>query len=309
MDVSLIKEFLVFSKTLNYSTAAKELFIAQSTLSKHIAKIEGELGYNLVTHNASPRLTAAGKTFAANGAEVVDAFERLMEKSGSAHESELHRIRIADLRMSYDLLDDFKLLKAHSYCIDFIREAKIARFDPFESLDGGKVDFTFTCSPDDNTDFFDDVDANEYGFVKIKPITIMAGLAIGNPLSDPGGITMEKMSSLKIAFDTQPLWKRGEEAVLEILKRSGFEITHTWSHGSSKMNLVEKDFTRGFTTWKIVANNVGYLYEDSFDIIPIIGHDATLYAWAVYRKDNPNPQVSKFAESWQAIAKAREGAD
>ena len=273
LDMRQLEYFVTAASAGSYASAAKKLFVSPQAISKGVQVLERNMGVALFERGPNGiALTSFGETFYRESKTVLESLERLQSMA-----DRYQREHAASLSVGI-----------HSLCF---------------KEHGGSIDWN------DLLEFHDAHKNIDPSFVEMRGDSIVAGLAIGNPLSDPGGITMEKMSSLKIAFDTQPLWKRGEEAVLEILKRSGFEITHTWSHGSSKMNLVEKDFTRGFTTWKIVANNVGYLYEDSFDIIPIIGHDTTLYAWAVYRKDNPNPQVSKFAESWQAIAKAREGAD
>ena len=44
MKTETLYEFLVLSKTLNYSKAAENLYISQSVLSKHIQEMEKELG-------------------------------------------------------------------------------------------------------------------------------------------------------------------------------------------------------------------------------------------------------------------------
>ncbi len=41
MDTRHVEEFLILSKTLNYTTAAQEAFIARPTLVEHIAELEG----------------------------------------------------------------------------------------------------------------------------------------------------------------------------------------------------------------------------------------------------------------------------
>ncbi len=48
MNVSFMKEFITFVKTLNYTKAANELFLSQPTLRAHIRAIECELGGPLV---------------------------------------------------------------------------------------------------------------------------------------------------------------------------------------------------------------------------------------------------------------------
>jgi len=83
-------EFLALSRYLNYSRAARELFMTQSSLSRHVAEMEKELGVTLLersTHGV--RLTDAGKLLA-------QFSQRALEKYSSA----LSRLRVAGLDVS-----------------------------------------------------------------------------------------------------------------------------------------------------------------------------------------------------------------
>ena len=48
MKTEHLREFAVLAQHLNFTIAAKELFIAQSTLSAHVAQLEEELGFALL---------------------------------------------------------------------------------------------------------------------------------------------------------------------------------------------------------------------------------------------------------------------
>lgn len=63
MELRQLKYFVQLSKTLNFSTAAKDLFITQSTLSHQILQLENELGQPLFHRNSHEvMLTEAGQT-------------------------------------------------------------------------------------------------------------------------------------------------------------------------------------------------------------------------------------------------------
>ena len=47
MEIAVLREFVSLAENLNFSTTAKRLFITQSTLSRHIAALEHELGCRL----------------------------------------------------------------------------------------------------------------------------------------------------------------------------------------------------------------------------------------------------------------------
>lgn len=75
-----LREFVVFSRYLNFTEAAKELFIAQSTLSTHIAALEGELGFSLIDRKAANRLTDRGAVFLDGVREVLDGLDETLER-------------------------------------------------------------------------------------------------------------------------------------------------------------------------------------------------------------------------------------
>lgn len=73
MTTEKLYEFLVLSKTLNYSKAAGALYISQSVLSKHIKDMEKELNVTLFersTHEVL--LTNAGQLLAKETASIID---------------------------------------------------------------------------------------------------------------------------------------------------------------------------------------------------------------------------------------------
>ncbi len=79
MDIELMREFVVFSRYLNFSKAAGKLNLAQPTLSSHVAAMEKELGFDLVQRGKRLRLTPAGKRFCADAERIVKDYTRAVE--------------------------------------------------------------------------------------------------------------------------------------------------------------------------------------------------------------------------------------
>lgn len=87
MNTRYLKEFLTFSCEMNFSAAAKQLFITRPTLNEHIAELENELGCALVEKGkGKAALTPAGKrfvktaeTFLATWEQTVDEYQHLEE--------------------------------------------------------------------------------------------------------------------------------------------------------------------------------------------------------------------------------------
>lgn len=76
MKTEHLREFAVLARHLNFTVAAKELFIAQSTLSAHMAQLEEELGFDLIERKGDVRLTVAGSMFLEKAGEALDILDQ-----------------------------------------------------------------------------------------------------------------------------------------------------------------------------------------------------------------------------------------
>lgn len=96
MKTEKLYEFLILSKTLNYSKAAENLYISQSVLSKHIKEIEQELGAALfyrTTHGVS--LTSSGLLLAQKAESFIDHCNTAARRIRTASDYSQGEIRIA----------------------------------------------------------------------------------------------------------------------------------------------------------------------------------------------------------------------
>jgi DNA-binding transcriptional LysR family regulator len=78
IDAKLLKTFLILSKHRHFGRAAEELHATQPGVSQHIAKLEEQLGFVLLTRNSrGVELTAAGSLVAARAAQILSALDGL----------------------------------------------------------------------------------------------------------------------------------------------------------------------------------------------------------------------------------------
>ncbi len=79
MELRQLKYFIQLSQTLNFSVAAKELFITQSTLSHQILQLENELGQPLFHRNSHEvMLTEAGQMLLPLAQQTVHAADNCL---------------------------------------------------------------------------------------------------------------------------------------------------------------------------------------------------------------------------------------
>lgn len=76
MKVSTLVEILCLSEELNYTEAARRLFMSQSVLSRHIVDLETEIGCQLFLRNKrSVELTNAGKVLANRARSLISFYD------------------------------------------------------------------------------------------------------------------------------------------------------------------------------------------------------------------------------------------
>ena len=82
MDIELLDEYIEFAQSLNVSTAAKSMYISQSTLSKHLKTIEENVGVPLIDRSSPNglKLTEAGKVFLDACSTISHAYDSALER-------------------------------------------------------------------------------------------------------------------------------------------------------------------------------------------------------------------------------------
>lgn len=72
MQIQVLEEFVELAETLRFTSAAKNMFISQSTLSKHISALEKEMGSQLFIRDASSvELSAEGEILYAHAKNII----------------------------------------------------------------------------------------------------------------------------------------------------------------------------------------------------------------------------------------------
>lgn len=78
MDLEKLRTFVDLAATLNFSQTATNLFINQSTVSKHIQALEKEFGCQLfVRTNRQVRLSSPGSAILATARQLVQLDQQL----------------------------------------------------------------------------------------------------------------------------------------------------------------------------------------------------------------------------------------
>lgn len=95
MNISYLKEFVILAKRNNYLEASEELFISQSTLSKHIQLLEKELDIKLfIRTTRNVQLSPYGKEYLPYAEEIVNLYEKSVTELNQFKDKLLQTITI-----------------------------------------------------------------------------------------------------------------------------------------------------------------------------------------------------------------------
>lgn len=75
-----LEYFLVAAKELNFTKAAKKLFISQQSLSSHISKLESDLDIELFNRTTPLTLTPAGRSLVKSARKLLDLREQSLKE-------------------------------------------------------------------------------------------------------------------------------------------------------------------------------------------------------------------------------------
>lgn len=120
LKLESIRECITLAQTLNFSRAAKQCFVTQPALSRHVAEVERELGVRLFDRDTQRvRLTEAGEAVIAEFQHIMASYETACDVADFYATGNAGSITIAS---PYYWTEDFteplvaRLLESHPRC-------------------------------------------------------------------------------------------------------------------------------------------------------------------------------------------------
>ena len=106
------REFIVFAKHLNVTRAAEELHVSTSTLSRHLAALEREIGMPLIRREgASAALTPVGSLVLKKASTLVGEYDSLLEQVEHYRADASYVLRVAYALDDRTIIDALSLAK------------------------------------------------------------------------------------------------------------------------------------------------------------------------------------------------------
>lgn len=197
METRYLTEFVTLAQYLSFSEAASELYISQSSLSKHIKALEQELGYPLFLRTTRTiRLSEAGARFLPYAKDVV----RLLEEADHTLD-ELRRRRTNALTIG--VIQNPQYYDLARYMIGFRDSHPDLTFNLIEADEAGLLEMfrrkqfnLFTAFPPMESD-------PEYGFMPMVRSRMLAIVRSDHPAADREALSLEDLREEHLLLPTR----------------------------------------------------------------------------------------------------------
>ena len=201
MELRQLKYFVMSAEYLNFSEAAKHLYITQSTLSQQIKQLENELGFPLFLRNSRHIvLTEAGEEFLPFAQKTIQDAE-----DGVQRLCDLQNVKAGTLRVGVTYSLSSVLTEG---LLRFMRQYPNVKLEIcyetvnrlLELLKARKLDFVLSYKPVNEMPEIDTISLFEN--------SLSAIVSSSHPLADRKNITLMELQNLSLVLPSRELQAR-----------------------------------------------------------------------------------------------------
>lgn len=221
INLQQIEYFLSVAEKLNFTEAAKSLYISQPSLSKQINLLEEELGFLLFIRNKRMvRLTPAGEVLKERWKHLVTELEISVEEAVKANASYAGEVKIGMLDTAAVQKDVEALLSHFSEKYPHILLSfEIYSFKGLrEKLLSGDLDIIFTLYFDLDFQLNDDI-----AWKKVKEMKLCLVIPKSNPLSQRDNLTLADVKNEPFILISPSDSPSGVNRIIDLCRTYGFQ--------------------------------------------------------------------------------------
>lgn len=288
MTSTQIRYFLAAAKHLNFSEAARELYVAQSSLSRNILSLEAELGVQLFLRTKkNVRLTPAGAVWVKEFEDFSKLFDLAKERAKRAEQGRNASIRIGMIEAQAS--ENF-LPRAISYLKENYPEITISLMrgnfkDLREMLKNKEIDVALTLSFD--VEAYRDQDIVFENFYESAGECVISKY---HPLAHKETIHLEDLKNETLIIISPEISVGGYEALINLCHNHNFQPKQIQTATSVEQIMLLVESGLGFS---VLDANCKLHNNHSVRFIRLV-EDDILKLVGVWHRDNLNPAIPLF---------------
>lgn len=193
MDLDIVREFILLAESSNFQLAADRLSLSQSTLSKHIHKLEEELELDLFDRSKRRvMLNENGRVFLEYARGIYKLYDECIFEMRKRKHGSSNTIRVGMVKIQ-DRLDIIELMTEYCASHPQLQMVMVDQENIFGKADltNGKCDFVFTADIEDFTD-------DEFVRIPISEDRIVAVLPPDHILAGKSSIDLADLKTERI---------------------------------------------------------------------------------------------------------------
>ena len=299
MDIQQLRYFMAAAESCNFSKAAKDCFVVQSTISKQISLLEDELKVPLFSRGKKGlALTNEGVFLLDEARKIVALADRTTE-----HISEMRGEREKRIKVGYyatgigidtgHLVNSF--YRQHQIKVEML-SSSIIHGDLLEYLDNGALDLVITLEPPNKSSY------NYLKYYTLKPVKIKLVASKNHPiLSGLSEISLLELKNLNEdilmirPIEADSVVKQGKSWVQKELLFDSDRINFTTDLLSMMIQI-----DSGMSIGLILETELSCLNTDSLVMIDVSGIEPMFICLAMNSKSTSRETIlfSNFIRSF-----------
>lgn len=279
MELRHLKYFVTVAKTLNFSEAAKQLFITQGTLSQQIQQMEGEMGIRLFDRTKhSVALTEEGEELFPLAIQTLSTAEDCHNKMRDLKGTLTGTLRIGTTSSFTSLLTETVRKFIRDYPNVHLKIQSETATEIIENLCEGKLDLALSFKP-----------SIAYEELESEPLfmnSLSAVMRKGHPLSSHKFLTMEDLEKHHIVLPGKEMQaRRAFDRYLGLDTRK-LNVTVEVNDPNLIMDIVQSTYLIS------VVSSLASYYRPNLVAIPLEGGNYSMVGCVLRRKEGYRKRAS-----------------
>lgn len=292
MDTRQLRSFLAVAHYLNFTEAAKHLFLAQSTLSRQIVELEKELGAPLfLRNNRTVSLTPAGNLLQKEADSLISKIDGLLIQIGELNSGCMGILKIGCLGVEKYFLPELIKKFSEKYQniqlhIDWFSIQKLN-----QALDSEIIDIGFSLASEIEN-------IPNLAYQTIYTDTLAVVVPADHPLATKSSISLSQLSAESFVIMSRDEVPNSFDFITRLCLSKGFSMKIVKEATSLETLFLSVELGIGLSiiSSKMQANSHSHLR-----FIPITDEDAIVHVAVSWNKQNKNPIIPLLLQELKDI--------
>ncbi len=278
MQIEHLREFLALAASANFSATAKELYITQSALSRHIAGLEEELGAKLFSRDPhGVTLTPIGRQFRSDAETLISHYERALSNVEAMRRSQEATLRIGYL---YDagrqIIPLMRPLLTETTSADGMRIRWLAleHGELMKRLERDAVDVAITIDTDPRVRDFAECEP-------LMPDRYFAAMPRSHPLAAHGDVTLAELAREPLILPDPYAMSGMHDFMMSQFADAGLHVEAAAYYEDIPTFMAEVESGAGAG---LILGHHRHRYDEHVSIVPLIDGDTRCNVCCVWKR-------------------------